>query len=157
MDTSFDRKSGKDEWITPPYIINSLGEFDLDPCSSIDNFYNTAKNHYTKEDDGLSQDWYGRVYCNPPYGQKAKQWLRACSEHKNCIALTFARTETKMFFENVWYDAVGILFLKGRVKFYDIEGNRGNSSGAPSVLIAYDEYNADILRGCDLEGKFIYL
>ena len=24
---------GKDEWLTPPEIIYSLGEFDLDPCS----------------------------------------------------------------------------------------------------------------------------
>ena len=22
-----------DEWLTPPYIIKELGEFDLDPCS----------------------------------------------------------------------------------------------------------------------------
>ena len=27
--------TGKDEWLTPPEIIKSLGEFDLDPCSPI--------------------------------------------------------------------------------------------------------------------------
>jgi len=25
----------KDEWLTPPYIIKALGEFDLDPCAPI--------------------------------------------------------------------------------------------------------------------------
>ena len=37
----------KDEWLTPPEIINSLGTFDLDPCSPINRPWKTAKKHYT--------------------------------------------------------------------------------------------------------------
>jgi hypothetical protein len=49
MNTSFEGKTetGKDEWLTPPEIIKSLGEFDLDPCSPINRPWDTAKNHYT--------------------------------------------------------------------------------------------------------------
>jgi hypothetical protein len=51
-----------DVWLTPPYIIESLGGFDLDPCSPIDRPWPTAKSHYTIIDDGLTKDWSGRVW-----------------------------------------------------------------------------------------------
>ncbi len=37
MNTNFesDRQTGKDEWLTPPNILEALGVFDLDPCSQI--------------------------------------------------------------------------------------------------------------------------
>lgn len=56
----------KDEWLTPPSIIRSLGAFDMDPCSPLNRPWDTAENHYTIEDDGLSKPWTGRVWCNPP-------------------------------------------------------------------------------------------
>lgn len=36
-----------DEWLTPPKIIDKLGEFDLDPCSPIFRPWDTANKHYT--------------------------------------------------------------------------------------------------------------
>lgn len=57
MDTSFERtKNTTDEWYTPKYIIESLGEFDTDPCVSMQPLYNTAKIMYNKQDDGLSKE-----------------------------------------------------------------------------------------------------
>ena len=64
--------TGKDEWLTPPYVIESLGEFDLDPSSPINRPFETAKNYYTILDNGLAQEWEGRVWCNPPYGKTYK-------------------------------------------------------------------------------------
>ena len=149
---------GKDEWLTPPHIVQSLGEFDLDPCSPINRPWDTAKNHLTIVDDGLNQDWEGRVWCNPPYGREAVKWLRKLAEHKNGTALIFARTETKMFFETVWNDAESILFLEGRLHFHHVDGSRAKAnSGAPSVLIAYDEFNAEMLEESGIEGKHLYL
>ena len=51
-----------DVWLTPPGIIKSLGEFDLDPCASLNRPWDTAKKHYTVEDDGLTKPWAGRVW-----------------------------------------------------------------------------------------------
>ena len=51
------------EWATPREFFNKLNEefhFDLDPCSTHDNA--KCEKHYTKEEDGLSQDWGGIVY-----------------------------------------------------------------------------------------------
>lgn len=146
MDVTFEGKTelGKDEWLTPPEIIYSLGEFDLDPCSPINRPWETAKKHYTINDDGLFQQWNGRVWCNPPYGKQAQYWLDKCALHGNAIALTFARTETKMFFSSVWYKADAVLFIKGRIKFYHVTGEQGNSAGAPSVLIAWKRKRRDL-------------
>jgi hypothetical protein len=55
-------------------------------------------------------------------------------EHGNGIALTFARTETKMFFECVWNGASALLFLKGRLSFLDVSGKPGGTAGAAAGL-----------------------
>lgn len=158
MNVSFERsKTGKKEWLTPPNIIKSLGEFDLDPCSPVNRPWPTAKKHYTEVDNGLMLPWDGRVWCNPPYGQETGTWLEKCSQHNNCIALTFARTETKMFAKYVWDKADAILFIQGRLRFFHVTGEQGDSAGAPSVLIAYGENNANILKNCGVKGKFLKL
>jgi hypothetical protein len=158
MDTSFERnKTGKDEWLTPPELIRALGKFDLDPCSPVKRPWDTATKHFTLLDNGLTKPWTGRVWCNPPYGSETNLWLDKCVAHGNCIALTFARTETKMFFEQVWSKADAVLFLKGRIRFYHSNGTQGDSAGAPSVLIAYGVKNAEILEKSKLNGKFIWV
>lgn len=146
------------DWLTPPEILLALGTFDLDPCASQFQPWRTATQQYTIVDDGLSKPWDGRVWCNPPYGDKADQWLRRCAAHGNAIAFVFARTETKSFQENVFPFAHAILFLKGRVHFRLPGGGKSTGpAGAPSVLIAYDEFNADALEACSIEGAFIRL
>ena len=50
-----------EEWLTPPEIIQSLGKFDLDPCSPCIRPWDTALNHYCITEDGLQQNWEGRV------------------------------------------------------------------------------------------------
>ena len=148
----------KDEWITPPHIMNSLGTFDLDPCSPIERPWDTAKNHYTIEDDGFNKDWFGRVWCNPPYGVETEKWLKKLAKHGWGIALIFARTETKMFFSQVWPKARGLLFIEGRLYFQHVDGSKASgNAGAPSVLIAYGTDQAEILKYCGINGKFISL
>jgi len=103
------------------------------------------------------QDWYGKVWCNPPYGKYTEQFLQKAAMHNNCIALTFARTETKMFFKFIWNKASALLFIKGRLSFYHVNGQKGGTAGAPSVLIAYGQENAQILKQSSIKGKFIPL
>lgn len=57
-----------DEWLTPPEIIKALGDygFDLDPCAPVVSPFITARKCFTIEDDGLSKDWFGRVWLNHP-------------------------------------------------------------------------------------------
>jgi hypothetical protein len=71
------------------------------------------------------------------------------------IALVFARTETRAFFDHVWTKATGIFFLKGRLKFHKPDGTVAGPANSPSVLIAYGESEAEVLKNCNLNGKYI--
>lgn len=152
------RVNAKDEWLTPPELIKSLGKFDLDPCAPINRPWNTAAMHYTKSDDGLAQEWVGRVWCNPLYGAQAAQWLHKCMLHGNAIALVFARTETQMFHDYVFNKADAILFIKGRLQFYHVNGfKKPQNSPSPSALIAYGQNNVEALRNCKMKGKLLLM
>ena len=148
-----------DDWLTPPHILQALLKFDLYPCASLQQKTKTATRQFTINDDGLSKFWKGRVWLNPPYGDQTKRWLAKLSQHGNGIALVYARTETKMFFEHVWGSANGIFFFKGRLTFGKQGHNFDGQAGAPSVLISYapkgSRFNQDILRRCKLGGKFL--
>ena len=147
----------KTEWLTPRNIIEGLPVFDLDPCSPINRPWSTARNHFTIEDDGLVNEWYGRVFCNPPYDNSAT-WLQKMVNHGNGIVLIFARTETKLFFQHVWNKASAILFIEGRITFCHVTGEKASmNAGAPSVLIAYGDECAELLSKSNIPGKFIRL
>lgn len=147
-----------DEWLTPPEIIEALGPFDTDPCSPIKRPWPTAERHYTVDDDGLSKPWVGRVWLNPPYGPETGKWLQKLAEHGDGIALIFARTETEMFHRWGWDKADAMLFLRGRLHFYTVAGERAKANaGGPSVLIAYGQSNAERLRSCGIAARFVPL
>ena len=161
MNVTFEGKTetGKDEWLTPPDLLANFKIFSLDPCSPINRPWPTAKIHFTKNDNGLLKDWGGGlVYCNPPYGKEAAKWLKKSAEHNNTIVLIFARVETKAFFTYVWEKADSVFFIKGRLKFYNVDGTKAqNSAGAPSVLIAYGKEASEQLENLKIKGKFIKL
>lgn len=142
---------GTDEWLTPPEIVRALGSFDLDPCSPIVRPWPTAAQHFHINDDGLAQDWAGRVWCNPPFGREAIKWLRRMAAHGNGIVLIPARTETEMFYECVWGAADAVLFIKGRPHFHRVDGSRAAfNSGAPICLVAYGVANVAALAASGL-------
>jgi hypothetical protein len=145
----------EDEWLTPPEIIRALGPFDLDPCAPVHRPWDTAKHHYTIEDNGLMQPWFGRVFVNPPYGRQTPLWLERLKKHGNGIGLVFARTETRMFFEWVWPYADALLFLSGRIRFFHTDGTAGGHAGAPSCLLAFGKRNVVSLRGSHLGGVLV--
>ena len=156
MTTNFNSNTkNNDEWLTPLYIIESLGEFDIDPCSPINRPWNTAKNHYNELDDGLTKEWIGRVWLNPPYGRKTFQWLNKLSSHKNGTALIFARTETIGFHKEIWNKADSIFFFKGRLKFHLVTGEQGGTANAPSCLVAYSKYDTEQIKKAIENNKLI--
>ncbi len=148
----------KDEWLTPPEILIALGAFDLDPCAPIARPWDTAAKHYTILDDGLSLDWQGRVWLNPPYGPHTGAWLDKLACHGTGTALVFARTETDAWVTHVWPRASAVLFLAGRLNFHHVSGARARANaGAPSALIAYGWDDAAKLKTSGIHGKWIPL
>lgn len=63
--------SESEVWETPQALFNKLNDefhFDIDVCATPEN----AKccKFFSPLDDGLSQDWQGVCWMNPPYGKK---------------------------------------------------------------------------------------
>jgi len=132
---------GNDTWLTPRYIIQALGPFDLDPATPPNMPWPTATLMLTPQDDGLAVEWPKAKFTfhNPPYGRGTELWLEKAAKHGNGITLIFARTETAGFQEFVWKhpNTTGLFFISGRLKFCRIDGTVAGSAGAPSVLVAY--------------------
>lgn len=134
-----------DIWLTPEWIINSIGISDLDPCGWKPNgspIVETAKNYYTEDENGLNKDWYKytSVFCNPPYSD-LKNWLKKCHEtHSiygtNIIVLCFVRSETQAFQNNI-KGCTGINLISKRIKFLNYLGEEKGNGNAPSCLIAW--------------------
>lgn len=150
-------RGNTDSWITPRWVVETLGEFDLDPCAATPQPWPLARHSYVEEEDGFSQPWSGRVWLNPPYGPATGKWLGKLAEHGDGVALTFARTETRMFVQQVWKKADALLFIADRLFFHYPDGTRATSnSGGPSVLIAYGKQNADVLSTCGIRGAYVF-
>lgn len=148
------QSSGTNTWLTPKWLLDELGEFDLDPCAApAPRPFPTAKKMIAEsEGDGFSIEWNGRVWLNPPYGKHARLWLEKLEQHGNGIALVFARTDT------AWLQPVmernGIFFLKGRVPFLRPDGTLPEHGGpsTPSILIPYGRKNIAAILGSELAG-----
>lgn len=76
----------KDAWFTPRSILDELGKFDLDPANSTPENHPTADKHFGPAEDGLIQDWTGRVWLNPPFSN-ARPFIEKLIEHGDGIAL----------------------------------------------------------------------
>jgi hypothetical protein len=127
-------------WITPKFILDDLGPFDLDPASSWVRPWDCAKTNWCggTTGDGLELEWFGQVWLNPPFHRyEVSRWIGRLAAHGKGIALVHARTEAK-WFEPIWQHASMIGFLKDRLYFHYPDGRRAEAnSGAPAVIAAF--------------------
>lgn len=81
MNTEIMFSSKTDMWATPQDFFDMLDSefgFTLDACAVRENA--KCATYYTPQQDGLSQPWPGRVWCNPPYGREIGRWVKKASE-----------------------------------------------------------------------------
>lgn len=82
--------SDGDSWFTPSWLFDQLGlTFDVDVCAPRQPEQRTAPaaHYFTEDDDGLATDWFGIVWCNPPYS-KPEAWADKMIAHGNGLLLT---------------------------------------------------------------------
>jgi DNA N-6-adenine-methyltransferase (Dam) len=142
---SHQRTIGKSQvHITPKWIIDALGPFDLDPCAALPRPWDCAAHNIALPRNGLSLQWSGFVWLNPPFHRyEVASWIEKLAAHDHGIALLHARTETA-WFKPVWRAAAALLFLDKRITFCKPDGalcttlkGEPANSGAPPVLVAF--------------------
>lgn len=124
--------TGQSEWYTPAAYIaaarEAMGDIDLDPASCADaNQVVRATTFYSEEEDGLEQDWHGRVWLNPPYAQPAiADFCRRLAEEYSAGKVTEACVLVNNATETAWFQevsgvAAAVCFPRGRVRFWHPE------------------------------------
>jgi hypothetical protein len=107
-----------------------MGSIDLDPASSdIANMVVKADDYYDSEMDGLSKEWHGNVWLNPPYSKNliVRFVDKLCeSDLTSYITLTNNATETK-WGRKLLDNSNVVCFVNKRIKFVDADGNLGKS------------------------------
>ena len=105
-----------DDYYTPAWVFERMGlEFDIDVCAPPGGIpWIPAKRYFTMDDDGLAQEWTGRVWMNPPYSAP-RQWIERFRAHRNGVCLV--QTSKSTWFYELWNDADGIAFHSETVPF----------------------------------------
>ena len=134
-------KSDIQTWETPKAFfdqLNRLFGFTLDACASSENA--KVGNYYTVEQNALTQEWQGVVWCNPPYGREQVKFIQKAYDESvkrgsTVVCLIPARPDTKVWQDLIFAKADQVCFIKGRLKF----GNSKDAAPFPSALIVFGD------------------
>ena len=134
---------------TPQWIVDNLGAIDLDPCAG----ENTSIRHRNlaieRGEDGLSAEWDGFVYCNPPFSQK-EAWIGKMVAHGNGILILPERGSAPWF--GALANAVGRYWVMGK-KINFVGGSSSNNVGSVMFLFG-DEAKRRVLNS-NLPGHMV--
>jgi ParB family chromosome partitioning protein len=153
--------TGVPEWYTPVEYIEAarsvMGEIDLDPATSAMAQKTVRANQFfTAKQNGLTKEWAGRVWLNPPYSSDACPLFvdKLCSSVESkavpeAFLLVNNATETK-WFQKAAKVASAVCFPAGRIKFIDDEGKPGAPLQGQAVLY----FGGKIKTFCDTFASF---
>ncbi len=154
-------QKGNNERGTPTEFIRKLqsaidGKFSLDPCSGAEPVP-IAETRFTKEDNGLAQDWSGHdtVFVNPPYSD-LKDWLKKVVREANreqnapnlIITLLPGNTSTQ-WFHRYAAESEYLCLVEGRLTF---NGTDKNAPFASIMSVFGENISDDVLEMLDNIG-----
>lgn len=149
--------SRTDEWSTPPEFFAAMDEefgFTLDVCASAENA--KCRRYFSREDDGLSRNWHGTAWMNPPYGRGISKWVekawRSAGLGATVVCLIPARTDTAYWHDYVM-QATEIRFIRGRLHFADGQSPESIAHNAPfpSCVVVFRPFG--LLRVSNIDRK----
>jgi len=137
-------------------IADAVNGFDLDPAAGCEPTP-IADTRYTEADDGLSSPWFGTVWLNPPFSDKATWYKRLVGQYQHgeidrAVALATGDVSTGWFHQ--WFSTADLLcFLEGR-DWYIANGNQPTFSTQIGVWNPTDELEAHLqTRGTVVEPR----
>lgn len=149
--------SGDMEWYTPPIYLAAarkvLGSIDIDPAScDIAQGNVEAEKFFTIDDDGLSHEWHGNVWLNPPYSKGmvdkfADKMLQEFHAARVEAAIVLVNNST----DTAWFAllasaASAICFPKGRIKFLDATNQPANSPLQGQAFLYFGDRDAKFVE-----------
>jgi hypothetical protein len=133
-----------DDYYTPKWIFDTLGlHFDLDVASPPHATNVPCDRYFTQADDGLSQDWHGRVWMNPPFSHSEK-WVDRWIEHSNGIAL-LPLVKNTGWGTKLWNSNAAVHFPSFELKF-EKDGKDNQRIWPPVWLWAKGDDNIEALH-----------
>ncbi len=126
-----------DDYLTPRWIFDTMGiGFDLDVAGSPAGGHVPATRILYLEDDGLSCDWSGRVWMNPPYSNP-EPWARRFMNHGEGVALL--PCAKSQWFREIWAEADAIGITPGE---FDFDGHP-HARGGIWYQVCFAAYGAE--------------
>jgi len=135
-----------EDWFTPKSLVDSLGRFDLDPSSDEPRPWPTAIIHFTKADDGLAKEWFGRVWMNPPHDKTTPLWVEKFKAHGKGISL--------LFYQPPMPQGAIVYVLKDRLAFHRENGKQWHKEQCQCCLITFDEAEREEIDQSGLVGYY---
>jgi hypothetical protein len=154
--------SGDNEYFIPSEYVEAardvLGEIDLDPASCPEAQATVkATRYFTKDDDGLAQQWHGRVFLNPPFSRPLlKPFVqKLIAEYKagrvdEAILLTFGNTSAE-WFQEAMSVASAVCFTNTNIRFiHKTKGKMGRSAIGSAFLYCGDDVGNFVRRFAEI-------
>lgn len=141
------RETTGDDFYTNEIIIRRaralMGRIDTDPAShAIANRVVQATTFYTIGDNGLTKQWNGKVWVNPPFSawqswvpKILREWDSGRIEEM-CV-LSAMRTVTAQYFADLLDACDALVIFKGRIKFWG--GKAGDSPDDGHAVFYFGE------------------
>ena len=101
-----------------------------------------AEKYYSIENDGLTQNWSGHVWLNPPYaGDLISQFCDKLKEHIESKDVTEAIVLVNNATETAWFNtlvsiASAIIFPRSRIRYYMTDGTKSTPLQGQAILYA---------------------
>lgn len=142
------QQSLSNEHYTPAKYIEAarlvLGEIDLDPASCKKaNKIVKAKEFFDEKKDGLTKEWGGRIWMNPPYGDLVGKFVeKLMSEIKAgnvdaAVVLVNAHCTDTIWFQPLWDGC--LCFTNHRINFTGDDERSGSTHGSVFIYFGPDE------------------
>jgi len=139
-----------DDWYTPPEYLTCIrralgGVIDLDPASHVmANQKVGALRFYTRDQNGLSQPWAGRVYLNPPFSEWAAFVPKVLDEADRLDAIVMlgaTRTLSAQYFQPLLRRVDAFAIIGGRRAFWGIATDTDSPTDGHFLLYIGPEVN----------------
>ncbi len=131
---------------TPEWVYRKLGPFDLDPCAGERTKIADVNWWDGRGENGLEKDWFGFVWCNPPFSQK-ELWIEKMIQHDDGILILPERGSAPWF--GPLAISLGRYFVMGK-KINFIGGPSSNNIG--SVLFPFGDRAVKSITKSNLPG-----